>query len=171
MLLNVLLFGDETLRKKAGEVPSVTSDIRKLAGDMLETMYYHDGLGLAAPQVGVSLRLCVMDVPREGCGKMILINPAIRECGAAESVEEGCLSFPEIKASVARAVEVAVEFTDLSGKRKSKKVSGLTAQAVQHELDNLDGVLLVDRMGRARRAMLAARLRALRKRGERGEHR
>lgn len=171
MLLDVLLFGDETLRKKAGEVSAVTPEVRKLAGDMLETMYYHDGLGLAAPQVGILLRMCVMDVPREGCGKMVLVNPAIRECGPSETVDEGCLSFPGITAPIERAIEVTVEFTDLTGKRRSKKVTGLTAQAVQHELDHLDGVLLVDRMGMARRAVLAARLRGVRKRGERGEHR
>lgn len=171
MLLDILLFGDAVLRKKADEVPAVTAAVRDLAANMLETMYYHDGLGLAAPQVGVSLRLFVMDVPRDGCGKTVLVNPVIRERGETGAVEEGCLSFPGIAGAVARAAEVVVEFTDLSGKRVSKGVKGVAAQAVQHELDHLDGVLLVDRLSLARRALLAAKLRVLKKRGARGERR
>ena len=171
MLLSVMLFGDETLRKKAGEVPGVTPAVKKLAADMLETMYYHDGLGLAAPQVGVPLRLFVMDVPREGHGKLVLINPAVRDPGVTVRVEEGCLSFPGITAQVPRSAEVTVEFTDLSGTRRSKRIAGVTAQAVQHELDHLDGVLLVDRMSLARRAMLAVKLCGIRARGRRGGHR
>ena len=131
MLLDILLFGDAILRKKADEVPAVTAAVRDLAANMLETMYYHDGLGLAAPQVGVSLRLFVMDVPRDGCGKTVLVNPVIRERGETGAVEEGCLSFPGIAGAVARAAEVVVEFTDLSGKRVSKGVKGVAAQAVQ----------------------------------------
>lgn len=171
MLLDILLFGDAVLRKKADEVPAVTAAVRDLAANMLETMYYHDGLGLAAPQVGVSLRLFVMDVPRDGCGKTVLVNPVIRERGETGVVEEGCLSFPGIAGTVARSAEVVVEFTDLSGKRVSKGVKGVAAQAVQHELDHLDGVLLVDRLSLARRALLAAKLRVLKKRGARGERR
>lgn len=86
-------------------------------------------------------------------------------------MDEGCLSFPGVTGTVARAAEVTIEFTDLSGARRSRKVAGVTAQAVQHELDHLDGVLFVDRLSVARKAVLAAKLRAVRQRGRRGEHR
>jgi peptide deformylase len=171
MRMDVYLFGDEVLRRRADEIPDVTPEVRQLAEDMLETMYYHDGLGLAAPQVGVSLRLAVIDVRQEGSGKLILINPVIRETGRVQTMEEGCLSFPDIAVPVDRAAELTVEFTTLSGKRKEKRVSGVAAQAVQHEIDHLDGILIVDRMNVARRTLLSGRLRRLRKRGEKGERR
>ena len=146
MLRNVLLFGDEILRRKAAEISAITPEVRRLAADMLETMYYHDGLGLAAPQVGVPLRLFVMDVPREGHDKLVCINPVVGERGPMRRMDEGCLSFPGVTGTVARAAEVTIEFTDLSGARRSQKVAGVTAQAVQHELDHLDGTLYTDRL-------------------------
>jgi peptide deformylase len=169
--MDVYLFGDEVLQKRADEIADVTPEIKQLAENMLETMYYHEGLGLAAPQVGVPLRLAVIDVRSEGSGKIILINPVIRETGRVQTMEEGCLSFPDIVTSIERATELTVEFTTLSGKRKEKRVRGVAAQAVQHEIDHLDGMLIVDRMSVARRALLAGRLRRLRKRGEKGERR
>jgi len=171
MRMDIYLFGDEVLRKRAAEITDITPEIKRLAENMLETMYYHEGLGLAAPQVGVPLRLTVMDIRQEGSGKVVLINPVIREIGGKQMMEEGCLSFPEIVVPLERATELTVEFTALSGKRKERKMIGLAAQAVQHEIDHLDGVLLIDRMSVARRTLLAGRLRRLRKRGERGERR
>jgi len=171
MRLDIYLFGDELLRKRASDITDITPEIRRLAEDMLETMYYHEGLGLAAPQVGVPLRLTVMDIRRDGSGKIVLINPVIREIRGKQAMEEGCLSFPDIVASIERATELTVEFISLSGKRKENKMSGVAAQAIQHEIDHLDGVLLIDRMSVARRALLAGRLRRLRKRGAGGERR
>lgn len=169
--MDVYLFGDRVLKTRADEIADVTPEIKRLAESMLETMYYHDGLGLAAPQVGISLRLVVIDVRQEGSGKLTMINPVIRETGRVQTMEEGCLSFPDIVVPVDRATELTLEFTTLSGKRKEKRVSGVAAQAVQHEIDHLDGILIVDRMNVARRALLAGRLRRLRKRGEKGERR
>ncbi len=171
MRMDIYLFGDELLRKRADDIADITPEIKLLAENMLETMYYHEGLGLAAPQVGIPLRLVVIDVRQEGSGKIILINPVIREMGGVQTMEEGCLSFPGIVAPIDRATELTMEFTTLAGKRKEKKMNGVAAQAVQHEIDHLDGVLLVDRMSVARRALLAGRLRQLRKRGEKGERR
>ena len=171
MRLDIYLFGDELLRKGASEITDITPEIVRLAEDMLETMYYHEGLGLAASQVGVPLRLAVMDIRREGSGKIVLINPVIREIGGKQTMEEGCLSFPDIVAPIERATDLTVEFTNLSGKRKGKKMTGLAAQVVQHEIDHLDGVLLIDRMSVARRTLLSGRLRKLRKRGAGGERR
>jgi peptide deformylase len=169
--MDIYLFGDEVLQKRADEIADVTPEIKRLAENMLETMYYHEGLGLAAPQVGVPLRLAVIDVRNEGSGKIILINPVIREIGRVETMEEGCLSFPDIVTPIERATELTVEFTTLSGKRKEKRMRGVAAQAVQHEIDHLDGTLIVDRMSVARRALLAGKLRRLRKRGKKGERR
>lgn len=171
MRMEICLFGDELLRKRADEIADVTPEIKQLAENMLETMYYHEGLGLAAPQIGVSLRLAVIDVRHEGSGKIVLINPVICGMGKMQTMEEGCLSFPGIAVPVERAAELTVEFTNLSGQRKKREMRGVAAQAVQHEIDHLDGMLLVDRMSVARRALLAGRLRQLRKRGEKGERR
>lgn len=171
MRMDIYLFGDELLRTRADEIADITPEIKRLAENMLETMYYHEGLGLAAPQVGIPLRLVVIDVRNEGSGKVVLVNPVIREMGSMQTMEEGCLSFPGIVAPIERAAGLTVEFTTLSGKRKEKEMSGVAAQAVQHEIDHLDGMLIVDRMSVARRALLAGRLRKLRKRGERGERR
>lgn len=171
MRLDIRLYGDGVLREKASEVTEVTAEIKSLVENMLETMYCHEGLGLAAPQVGVPLRIAVIDVTRAATGKIVLINPVVCESSGKETMEEGCLSFPEIVVPVQRAVEITVGYTTLAGKKRTRSVTGVAAQAVQHEIDHLDGVLLVDRMGTARRALLAGRLRSLRKRGEKGEHR
>jgi len=171
MRLKIHLYGDEILRRKAAEIDAINPELSALVENMFETMYYHEGLGLAAPQVGIPLSLVVIDVPREGTGRLVLINPVICESGNTLVMEEGCLSFPEIIVPVERASEVTVEFTSLAGKRKKKSVTGIAAQAVQHELDHLDGVLLVDRMSTARRAVLSGKLRKLRARAEKGEYR
>ncbi|MDD5557622.1 MAG: peptide deformylase [bacterium] len=171
MLLNIVLYGNKVLHGKAEEVGGVTPEIRRLAENMLETMYYHEGLGLAAPQVGVPLRLAVMDVRHEGSGKIILVDPVIIRLGETIAMEEGCLSLPGITAPVERAVEVTVEYGTLGGSRKTMRATGVTAQAVQHEIDHLDGILIPDRVGVARRALMAAGLRRLRARSRRGEHR
>jgi peptide deformylase len=171
MRLDIYLYGDEVLRRRAGEVERVTPEIRELVENMLETMYSGDGLGLAAPQVGVSLRVVVIDVPHEGSGKLMLVNPVILEAAGSAMMDEGCLSFPDIVVPVQRATEVTFEYTTLGGKKRTRKASGVTAQAVQHEIDHLDGKLLVDRMSAARKALFAGKLRRLRKRGEKGERR
>lgn len=171
MIREIFLYGDQVLRRKAEEITGITPEIEGLAGDMLETMYRHRGLGLAGPQVGVSKRIVVIDVPQEGSGRLVLVNPVIREVEGMVTLEEGCLSFPDITAPVERGAGVAVEYTTLGGKLRTKMVSGVTAEAVQHELDHLDGVLFVDRISTARRALLSGKLRRLRRRGEKGERR
>ena len=169
------IYGSPALREKAEPVAAVDDGIRQLVRDMLDVMYDRGGLGLAAEQIGRREAICVIDVPPEqdtedGVRRnpdvampLALINPGITDRCGAQTGPEGCLSFPEIFVNVRRADEVTVEFLDLQGERRSLRAAGLLARAVQHELDHLDGVLLVDRMSPVQRAAVAGRLKRLRK--------
>ena len=174
MVYDVVTFGQEALRRKAKTVPAITDEIRKLAADMLETMYAASGVGLAAEQVGRDERMCVIDVPADAERKecvafnaavpmpLVLVNPEIKEVSkATQRGNEGCLSFPEIFAQITRANEVAVEYTDLEGERRTVRARGLLARAIQHECDHLEGVLLVDRMSAVQRISVGGKLRRL----------
>jgi peptide deformylase len=134
--------GDPVLREKAQKVPKVTKRILKVLNDMEETMYAADGVGLAAPQVGISERLVVIDV---GEGPIHLINPEVTETQGRDIESEGCLSFPGLYGYVERAARVRVTFMDRNGKEKRIDATGLLARALQHEIDHLDGVLFVDK--------------------------
>lgn len=167
-------FGDEVLRAKAQPVGEVTDDIRQLARDMLATMYASRGVGLAAEQVGRTERICVIDVPvdaeKEECRvanagiamPLVLVDPEILESAGQQRDEEGCLSFPGICVSITRADQVTLRYTDLEGQRRTITVRGLLARAVQHEVDHLDGVLLVDRMSAIQRLSVAGKLKRMR---------
>ncbi|TSC58195.1 MAG: peptide deformylase [Candidatus Peregrinibacteria bacterium Greene0416_19] len=134
--------GNPMLRKKAATIPRVTKKIVALAEDMLETMAAASGVGLAAPQVGQSIRLCL--VPLEGKLKA-LVNPQITWRGPETRIdEEGCLSLPDVWLPVERAVEVALAYTDLKGKPQERHLRDFEARVVQHEIDHLDGILIVD---------------------------
>ena len=177
MNLPICTYGNPVLRKKAVEVKEVDDDVRALAQAMLETMHKERGLGLAAEQVGRSVRLCVIDIPPDsdiGEGDvrdnpdvempLVLINPKIT--GHTDDVQigqEGCLSFPDIFASVERWYEIDFEYTDCDGTRRTEHGKGLLARAVQHEIDHLDGILLVDRMSHVKRVALSGKLKRLAK--------
>ncbi|MBO2519446.1 MULTISPECIES: peptide deformylase [Limnochorda] len=141
----IRLYPDPVLRRPAKPVTRVTKKLARLAQDMAETMYAANGVGLAAPQVGKGVRLAVVDV---GDGLITLFNPVIvaRE-GTAVDVE-GCLSIPKITAYVERAAQVTVEALDLEGRPFRVEADGLLARALQHEIDHLDGILIVDRATR-----------------------
>ena len=130
------------LRKKTGRVPKVTKGILKLIKDMKATMEAANGVGLAAPQVGASLRICLGQVN----GKLTaLINPEItRKSKEKEIDEEGCLSLPNIYLPISRSVEITVTYLDEKGKEQERKMSNFDARVVQHEVDHLDGILIVD---------------------------
>jgi len=132
------------LRKKADNVAEITKDIERLASDMLETMYAAPGVGLAAPQVGVSIRMCVIDVSPEKRNPIVMINPEIISGENKISSEEGCLSFPGVYESVKRFEKVKAAYDDLKGKRKEIDAEGFLAKAVQHEIDHLDAKLFID---------------------------
>lgn len=143
--LTIYKYGDQVLRKKTEPVSEITDEIKKLVDDMFETMYAAPGVGLAAPQIGLSLRLCVIDVrPNGKSDPLVMINPEVVEGENKIVGEEGCLSFPEIYENVKRFEKVVAEYTDLKGKRQKIKGEGFLAKAIQHEIDHLDGKLFID---------------------------
>jgi peptide deformylase len=137
-------YGDPVLRQKARPVTEVTAEIRTLIADMVETMHHEIGVGLAAPQVGIPLRLVVMD---DGKGKArALVNPEITDRRGSVVAEEGCLSVPGIFADVERSEWIRVEAADEDGKPVAIELRGFPSRVVQHEMDHLDGVLFIDRL-------------------------
>jgi peptide deformylase len=144
-VLNVRRYGDPVLRRRANPVGDVTPEIRRLVADMVDTMYDEVGIGLAAPQVGVSLRLLVVG-DEEGRGVQVLVNPTITAQGGKVTAEEGCLSLPGVFAQVTRSEWVTLEAQDLEGKAIAITARGLRSRVFQHELDHLDGVLFIDRL-------------------------
>jgi peptide deformylase len=143
-VLNVRRYGDPILRQKAQPVEAVTPEIRKTLADMLETMYHQVGIGLAAPQVGIGLRIILADDgPR---GPRVLINPVIVERRGVVRGEEGCLSIPGFFGEVERSEWVRVEALDAEGLSLAFEAKGLQARVIQHEMDHLDGVLFIDHL-------------------------
>ncbi|MBE5805757.1 MAG: peptide deformylase [Clostridiales bacterium] len=142
---NIRKDGEDVLRKKSKEVEKIDEKIRQLVDDMLETMYKFNGVGLAAPQVGILKRVVVIDI-YDDKGPIVLINPVIIKEKGEQEVDEGCLSFPNQFAKVIRPAEVTVKALDLDGKEIKIKAKELLAQAISHEVDHLDGVLFVDKI-------------------------
>lgn len=141
-VLTICLEGDKVLKMKAKPVAKMTKDIIKMLDDMAETMYDAQGVGLAAPQVGHSLRMVVIDA---GQGLMELINPVIVEREGEETAAEGCLSIPGAYGDVCRSAKIVAEAYDRSGRKFRITGDGLLARAIQHELDHLDGILFIEK--------------------------
>ncbi|BBK33827.1 peptide deformylase [Stella humosa] len=159
--LPILVAPDPRLKLKAKPVEQIDEQVRTLLDDMLETMYAAPGIGLAAPQIGVSQRLLVLDLAREGEAKrpMKVINPEIVWASDEDSEHnEGCLSLPEHYADVVRPAEVKVRYQDETGETREVHASGLLSTCLQHEMDHLDGVLFVDRISALRRNMILRKL-------------
>ena len=144
-VLKVRKYGDPALRRSAEPVGEVTQEIRLIIADMTETMYDEVGIGLAAPQVGISKRLIVI-ADEEGRGVQALLDPAIVDRGGEVTGEEGCLSIPGVYAPVTRAAWVRVEARSVDGQPLTMNARGLRARVLQHEIDHLDGVLFIDRV-------------------------
>ncbi|MDR3048736.1 MAG: peptide deformylase [Elusimicrobiota bacterium] len=143
--LTILKYGDPILRKKSIEIKDITQDIKKLAFDMLETMYAAPGVGLAAPQIGVNIRLLVVDInPPDKKNPLIMLNPVIIKAENKIDMEEGCLSFPGFYEAVKRFEYVDAEYATLDGKRKTILANGFLSKAIQHEIDHLDAKLFID---------------------------
>lgn len=165
-ILPIRIYGDPILRKKAAAIDVITPEIRELIEDMAETMFDAPGIGLAAPQVGKSLRLFIVD-PNLGESDdaeeyVAFINPVLSHKSEDQVViEEGCLSLPDIRADVERPRTLRVEFSDLRGERQSVEVTGMLARVIQHENDHLDGIMFVDRINSVRRRLLGKQLKQL----------
>ena len=157
-LLNILEYPDPRLRTRAQPVAAVDDKIRRLIADMLETMYAAPGVGLAATQVDVHLRVIVMDISDEKIQPRVLINPEILEKADLETTEEGCLSVPGFTESVERARRVRVRALDTRGKPVEFTAEGLMAVCVQHELDHLEGKLFVDYLSELKRQRIKKKL-------------
>jgi peptide deformylase len=144
MALLPIVTGEQNpmLRRTARKVPAVTKDIKKLIKDMEETTLSQDGLGLAAPQVGLDLRLCLVRIN----DKLVpLINPAIMtKSHETDIAEEGCLSLPDLSLPVLRSSWIVVRYQDLAGKEQERRLEALEARIVQHEVDHLEGILITD---------------------------
>ncbi len=164
-VLQIRHIGNPVLRKKAKPVSELTGEIDKLIEDMAETMYINQGLGLAATQVGVLKRIIVYDNVEAGYGMdpQALINPEIVAAEGIVKDEEGCLSIPEIKDIVERSEKITLTGIDRSGKDVKIEIEGLLARIIQHEIDHLDGILFVDRLGAVKKNLALSRWKKVKK--------
>jgi len=185
MRLPILQYGDPILRAKGKHIEKIDNRIRELAQNMIETMHAANGVGLAAPQVGESLQLTVLDVSQvedrpstmklngentdpQSAMPLVLINPEIDLGSETEMGTEGCLSFPEITGEIERAKSVTVRAQNLDGEAIEIEATGFLARAIQHEVDHLNGILFIDRMSSATKTSLSSKLKRLQKETQRG---
>ncbi len=179
MIRKIVFYPDPVLRQMGEEITEVTSEIRELADDMVETMYDAHGVGLAAQQVGEALQLAVVDVSHdEECVSyvrvngeettlaeicpLVFINPKVEPLGKKEADQEGCLSFPDIRSDILRSGEVKATVETLDGETLVIETDGLFARAIQHEVDHLFGKLFIDRMSSVRKMALKKQLKEMR---------
>jgi peptide deformylase len=168
MIRPILKFGDSLLHARARDVDALTPDIDRLVDDMIETMYAAPGVGLAATQVGVPLRIFVIDVSvgRDPNGLHVMINPSFVERDGVQLEDEGCLSVPGFNATVVRPARAVVQGLDRGGAEHRIEGTGLLARALQHEMDHLDGTLFVDRLRGLKKDLIVRRIRKLTRAGK-----
>ena len=168
MIRPILKYGDSILHGKASIVDAVTPDVERLIDDMIETMYAAPGVGLAAPQVGVALRIFVVDISvgRDPNGLITMINPEFVERDGVQLEEEGCLSVPGFNATVMRPMRAVIKGLDRHGDPLQHEGTGLLARAFQHEMDHLDGALFVDRLRGIKRDLIVRKIHKLTRAGK-----
>src|SRR5437762_2385913 len=168
MIRPILKYGDGPLHQVAQPVDAITPEVDRLIDDMIETMYAAPGVGLAAPQVGVPLRIFVVDVSigRDPGGLVVMINPEFVARDGMQLEEEGCLSVPGFNATVVRPTRAVVKGLDRQGDEQQREGSGLLARAFQHEMDHLDGILFVDRLRGLKRDIIVRKIRKLTRAGK-----
>jgi len=168
MLRPIVRYGAQGLQRAAAPVTTFDEELQRLIDDMIDTMYAAPGVGLAAPQVGVAKRVCVIDlsVGKRGGELLTLVNPEFVGRDGMQLEEEGCLSLPGFNATVARPATALVRAMDRHGHAISVEGQGLLARALQHELDHLDGVLFVDRLRGIRRELIVRKVRKLDRAGK-----
>ena len=173
MILPIVSYGDTVLRKEAEEIDANYPDLKQLIADMFETMYHSKGVGLAAPQIGLPIRLFIVDAagfnedgeaPELEGFKRVFINPIIiEEKGKEWKFEEGCLSIPGIREEVARKPELTIEYYNENFELVEEKLDGLGARVVQHEYDHIEGILFVDKINPLKKQLIKSRLNAITK--------
>ena len=157
-LLPILRFPDPRLKKVAAPVKIIDDSIKRLARDMAETMYEAPGIGLAATQVDVHLRVVVIDISETRDQLLVLINPEVVESDGSQVCEEGCLSVPGIYDKVERAERVTLKYLDLDGKQRTMEAVGLLAVCIQHEIDHLNGIVFVDHLSQLKQGRIKSKL-------------
>ena len=160
MIRDIRLYGDPVLRRAARPISDISEQVVRLAEDMAETMFAKGGIGLAAPQVGESVSLAVVDLSlgEDHESALILVNPNVLGQEGEWVYEEGCLSIPEVRADVVRPQKIGVRFLDIYGNPHEIEAEGMLARVILHEVDHLDGVLFVDRLPFLKRQLLKPKL-------------
>ena len=168
MIRPILKYGARALHEPARPVEAISDDVDRLIGDMIDTMYAAPGIGLAAPQVGVALRIFVIDLSlgHDPRGLVVMVNPEFVERDGMQLEEEGCLSVPGFNATVVRPSRVVVKGLDRTGVAHQHEGTELLARAFQHEMDHLDGTLFVDRLRGIKRDLIVRRIRKLTRDGK-----
>lgn len=160
----IRIYPDSILRKKSDSVDKVSSQIQRLADDMIQTLRWANGVGLAAPQIGELVRVIIIDLSIEDSSKepLCIINPEIVGQKGLQVTEEGCLSIPEVYERLERSSSVLVRGLDMRGNRIEQEFHNILARAALHEIDHLDGILFIDRLTPLRKAFLKSKLKKLR---------
>ena len=168
MIYPIVKYGQKVLETPAEPVTVFDGDLEKLVADMFETMYAANGVGLAAPQIGIGKRLCVIDVTaaEDANSPLVLVNPVIVAMGGKQLQDEGCLSLPEFRAGTPRPEQVTVRAQDLQGKEFTMTGEGLLARAFCHETDHLNGVLFIHHLSLLKRDSIKRKIKKLVKAGE-----
>lgn len=160
---NIIIYGHPILRMKAKPIEVIDDRVRELAEDMMETMQQADGIGLAGNQVAEPIAVCVVNsgLIEEGTTPKAYVNPVILEDEGIATMEEGCLSIPDIREDVTRPEKIKVRYQDLSGREHVEEFNDMLARVLQHEIDHLNGVLFVDRISPIKRKLMSKKLRKL----------
>ncbi len=168
MILKIVKYPDPVLAQRGAEVTEFNAELRQFVADMFETMYAEQGVGLAAQQVGVAKRICVIDLSfgKKPEDKFVLINPEIIESEGRIYEEEGCLSFPEIRERIVRAARVRVRAQNEKGEWREIDGEELLSRCMQHEIDHLDGIQFIFRVSALKRSLMLRRIRKLQAEGE-----
>jgi len=168
MIRPILRYGERGLHERAADVTTFDDALQRAIDDMIETMYAAPGIGLAAPQIGVPLRILSIDlsVGRTTGDLIIMINPVFLERDGSQLEEEGCLSAPGFNATVLRPARVVVKGLDREGREQTREGTGLLARAFQHEIDHLDGTVFIDRLRGIKRDLMVRKIHKLKKTGQ-----
>ena len=168
MILKIVKYPEPVLSQPGEPVTEFNAELHRLVADMFETTYANQGIGLAAPQVGVSKRVTVIDLSmgKEPNDKLVIINPEIIFSAGKQYEDEGCLSFPDIREKVSRAARVRIRAQDEHGKWFEKDAEELLSRCLQHEIDHLDGMLFIFRMSALKRDLSLRKIRKMQRAGE-----